>query len=645
MSLILFLLVQFVVQSLTKEVPVLGVSDLQISRYQPDEDGKWHCLEDTSILLKFNQINDGICDCPDGSDEPGTGACGDLTTFYCANDGFIPRYIMGSKVSDSVCDCCDCSDEKWAGLAKSANSYCNELRQEYDELMKNELKKFDKGKGELIKLTGDNDSTVNENNSSVNETEIKEKIDALEVKLYNENFRYNMEKDNYLQILKLNNHILYEFEMLDVKYMAAVVNETYYDLIELDGAFNDISQILDTLLVSYTRSLNDKVVNSNVNKYSKISSDPEWSKIMADVKVDEEQRKQVIEFFDTTMPEFFLYGDYENDAEYMIKKTAFVQGIIRGRVSYSEKVRNEIGKLETLLSDISSNYNVNFQDNGVKAAVEAYSTYLGKFSGITSRKIQLPSEFLKRLAELALLVKNNAAEIIAMDEINQWSIEHKINSNEGSLRVQLQKHELQLKSLNERLEEAKVELATIQQANSSLDTGGSELLEIEHVLSSLTQPCLLDIIDDYQYELCLQPDWHGSITQMKPGKPETKLIVGYFKGAFLEPDMVQTKYMEYLRKHTLDQDIFDHLINETRTQDGHSETYMLDNLHEMNNGLVIEYDGGMQCWEGPQRSAKVVFQCGSTFDIKAVTEVSKCYYVIDIVSPLGCNKLFKPHLR
>jgi protein kinase C substrate 80K-H len=67
------------------------------------------CL-DGSQTIPLSALNDGKCDCPDNSDEPGTSACLN-GHFYCHNEGGKPKLIPSHKVGDGICDCCDGSDE------------------------------------------------------------------------------------------------------------------------------------------------------------------------------------------------------------------------------------------------------------------------------------------------------------------------------------------------------------------------------------------------------------------------------------------------------------------------------------------------------------------------------------------------------
>eukprot|EP01048_Picozoa_sp_COSAG05_P006504 COSAG05_NODE_424_length_9929_cov_25.816378_1_plen_593_part_00 len=106
--------------------PLRGVPPRDRVRYpavgQPCGDfsckaGQFQCF-DAERSIPAAHINDGYCDCGDGSDEPSTGACAGVGRFFCANRGHSPRFIPSSRVGDGICDCCDGSDER------SATSRC-----------------------------------------------------------------------------------------------------------------------------------------------------------------------------------------------------------------------------------------------------------------------------------------------------------------------------------------------------------------------------------------------------------------------------------------------------------------------------------------------------------------------------------------
>lgn len=142
---------------------------ITVASYYANKD-EFACISNAAIKLSLSQVNDNTCDCPDGSDEPGTAACASLdplspeqplpgsitgttnTTlalpgFWCPNEGHVGMYIPFSFVNDGVCDydlCCDGSEEfKGVGGVK-CKSKCAEIGKEYRRLQDEKREKMEK---------------------------------------------------------------------------------------------------------------------------------------------------------------------------------------------------------------------------------------------------------------------------------------------------------------------------------------------------------------------------------------------------------------------------------------------------------------------------------------------------------------------
>ncbi|XP_050220806.1 glucosidase 2 subunit beta-like isoform X2 [Mercurialis annua] len=98
--------------------------------------------ENGSKKFTIAQLNDDFCDCPDGTDEPGTSAC-PQGKFFCRNVGHVPISLPSSRVNDDICDCCDGSDE-YDGKTKCLNT-CWEVGKAAREKLQKKIDMYKEG--------------------------------------------------------------------------------------------------------------------------------------------------------------------------------------------------------------------------------------------------------------------------------------------------------------------------------------------------------------------------------------------------------------------------------------------------------------------------------------------------------------------
>ncbi|KAK5132825.1 hypothetical protein LTR08_008627 [Meristemomyces frigidus] len=137
------------------------------------------CISNPSLSLPIARVNDDYCDCPDGSDEPGTAACAHLSPlspqttvngvgaagsnttlalpgFYCKNKGHAASYLPFTRVNDGICDyelCCDGSEEWESVGGVKCEDRCQQIGKEWrrlDEQRQKSLGNAGKKRKELV---------------------------------------------------------------------------------------------------------------------------------------------------------------------------------------------------------------------------------------------------------------------------------------------------------------------------------------------------------------------------------------------------------------------------------------------------------------------------------------------------------------
>ncbi|KAI1637786.1 glucosidase II beta subunit-like protein-domain-containing protein [Biscogniauxia mediterranea] len=507
---------------------------------------KFSCIGHPAITISSSQVNDNSCDCPDGSDEPGTAACALLdplspaqplpaslsgstnTTsalpgFWCENSGHIGAYVPFMYVNDGVCDydlCCDGTEEYGNVGGVKCENKCAEIGKEWrrvEKERKENLERANKRRRTMAKESKELRRRVEAKISS-----LEDEIKGLEAK-----------RD------------------------------------ELQAKLEEVEQ-----------SERGKVVKSE---------GPGKLGVLAGL------------------------------AKTRVNELRDALGKVMGE---RHTLQDRVAELEGILSAFKEEYNPNFNDEGVKKAVRAWEDYAAK--KVDEAKADLnEDDILEVMKEDSESSGINFKEFEDADEGTDTDILYSfeaylpaplrdfLHTKIASLRLWLVENGVLPDSDSGKGESRLVKAAReardavandIKSKQRTLDEQKADLEKdygADDIFRYLKGKCVSTEAGEYNYELC----WLDKTSQKsKKGGGSTNM------GRFERID-------------------FDEADEEER-HDGKG----------LGRGrrIVLRYENGQHCWNGPNRKTDVWLGCAETEELWRVSELEKCVYKMEVGTPAAC---------
>jgi len=552
---------------------LLGVPEEKLEFYKPQEGNVFKCL-DGSKIIPYSSLNDDYCDCPDGSDEPGTSACPN-STFYCKNKGHKSAIIPSSKVNDGICDpeCCDGSDEN-SGIIECPN-ICEQIAYEQNKEEIEKKRILNEGLAKKEKLLSEAAEIVKKENDK------KEKLE-LEI----ENLNYKLKRLEEIQSIaeSVDQRVK---EIKDKEINKKIIENCPNVLHDCNNGYDDVNSQLN---------ISSKKINIYENGLNHISD------LIEDIQniLNEDNNENKI--VDAIISLKSIQEEIQNlhNEVNLVESDDLVEDIDKSDDENDNNNSDNDDDTENKHFPLDLNVNLESLRKALELTPCEDSSKNIAFcvgSGIKSLFIGMKNNLVNDSKNLAgwkgwprlknplnLTLKNIINKIKSFKKNYTNNNDNNINSRDAEFGInfnELKNNYIGVKSLvkstKNDYDKKEKELNKIKE-KTDIDFGP------ENVYRTFYNKCYDVEASGYIYTLCL------------------------FKDAKQKP------------------------------KDGNSSTN-LGTWNGFENPNTMKYTNGEKCWNGPQRSAKVILKCSNKSELISVSEPNKCEYEMIFYTPAACLKM------
>lgn len=312
-------------------------------------------------------------------------------------------------------------------------------------------------------------------------------------------------------------------------------------------------------------------------------------------------------------------------------------------LDHRDDLQDKVDELESILRNLQTDYNPNFNDEGVKAAVHSWEDYAAKISTEKKPKVEDSDvyEVLKEDSEerginwkefeadddtdtdicmhltpplfTPVLPSANMPEVYSFEAYLPPALRTYIHDTITGLRVWMIENGMladnsdatessTVKNARTALQASENELSSRKRTLSENEEDLSKDYAADDILRALKDKCVTADAGEYEYEFC----WLGESKQ-KSKKGHASTGLGKYERFEIE------------------------MADDAERLDGKS----------LGTGprMVLKYDNGQNCWNGPNRRTDIWLGCAETEELWRVAESEKCVYKMEVGSPIACEEV------